>query len=188
MYRINDGDLLVHSVLACTPVLVFIPLVAFIVPVLFRLLKPCQLSELTTEWFESFHISCYQPMQGLLSADDFQFLSRQPGFDPSLFRKLRRDRLRIFRQYLNRLIMDFNRLHTLARLIISQSPEDQSALFTQLLSLRLHFWISIVQVEFSYLLCRISSHSISVRGPIQRLEEMSRHLTSLPQSKTLLAN
>lgn len=177
-----------HSALAFMPVLVFIPLAAFLLPVLFRLLRPCQLSELTAEWFESFHIACYQPMRGLLAPEDFQFLRRQPGFDPSLFRKLRRDRLRIFRQYLNRLIIDFNRLHTLARLIISQSSEDQSALFAKLLSIRLKFWISIMRVEVSYLLCRVTAHSISVTAPLQRLEEMSLHLTSLPQSASLLSN
>ena len=177
-----------NPALALMPVLIFIPLAAFMLPVLFRLLRPCQLSELTAEWFESFHIACYQPMQGLLAPDDFQFLRRQPGFDPSLFRKLRQDRLRIFRQYLNRLIMDFNRLHELARLVISQSSEDQSALFAKLLSIRLRFWFSIMQVEVSYLICRFIAHSISVTGPLQRLEEMSLHLTSLPQSKSLLAN
>ena len=175
-----------HSALALLPVLMFILLLAFIVPVLFRLLRPCHLSELTAEWFESFHTSCYEPMQGLLAPEDFRFLSSQPGFDPSLFRKLRRDRLRIFRQYLNRLIVDFNRLHTLARHLISQNPQDQSALFTKLMSLRFRFWVAIMQVEFSYLLCRTGMYNISVGGPIERLEEMRRHLTSLPHTASLL--
>ena len=178
-----------HSALAFMPVLVFIPLAAFMLPVLFRLMKPCQLSELTAEWFESFHIASYQPMQGLLAPEDFQFLRRQPGFDISLFRKLREDRLRIFRQYLNRLIVDFNRLHKLARLVISQSEEDQSALFAKLLVIRMRFWVSILQVEVSYLVCRVTARSVSVSGPLQRLEEMSRQLTALPLFKSsLLAN
>jgi hypothetical protein len=176
----------VHSALAYLPVLIVIPLVVFILPVLFRLLRPCPLSEITPEWFESFHTSSYKPMQGLLAADDFQFLSCQPGFDPSLFRKLRRDRLHIFRQYLDRLIADFNRLHRLARLVISQGSEDQSRLFAQLLALKVRFSLSILQVEISYLICRFSAHAVSVRTPIQRLEEMSRHLTSLPQTKVIV--
>jgi hypothetical protein len=126
--------------------------------------------------------------KGFLRTTTSSFFPRQPGFDPSLFRKLRADRLRIFREYLNRLVIDFNRLHTLARLVISQNPEDQSALFGKLMSLRFRFWASILQVEFSYLLCRAGMNSISVGAPIQRLEEMSRHLTLLPQSKTLFAN
>lgn len=125
-------------------------------------------------------------MQGLLAPDDFQFLSRQPGFDSALFRKLRRERLRIFRGYLNNLVNDFNRLYTLARYTISQSTEDQSALFTQLLSMRLRFWVAIVQVETSYLFCRFGICQVSVGTPIRRLEEMSRYLVSLPQNRSLL--
>jgi hypothetical protein len=178
----------VHSALALLPVLIFIPLLAFVVPVLVRLLKPCQPSELTAEWFETFQTSSYYPMQGLLAPDDFEFLSRQPGFDPSIFHKLRQDRLRIFRQYLNRLIVDFNRLYSLAQLVISQSPDDQSTLFSQLLSLRFRFWLSILRVEFSYLNCRFGMRNVSVGSPIQRLEELSRHLASLPKFNSLLPN
>lgn len=177
-----------YSALALTPVLVFIPLLAFIVPVLFRLLKPCQNSELTAEWYESFQSSSYQPMQGLLASEDFQFLSSQPGFDRSLVRKLRQDRLRIFRGYLNRLIVDFNRLHKLASLVVSQNDEDRSDLFSRLMTLRLHFWMAIITVEFTYLLCRLGLHNVSVSNPIARLEEMSRHLTALPVAKALLAH
>lgn len=177
-----------NSALAILPVLIFLPLVVLLVPALFRLMRPCQLSEISAEWFENFDASCYKPMQGLLAAEDFQFLRRQPGFDPSMNRKLRRDRLRIFRQYLNRLVLDFNRLHAITRFIISQSSEDQSELFTQLLLIRIRFWIAILQVEFSYLICRFFSSTISVSGPIQQLEAMSRHFAALPQSKSLLVS
>jgi len=59
------------------------------------------MEEITPEWLENFSTSVYHPMEGLLADEDFRFLSRQPGFDLSLYRKLRRERLRIFRQYLN---------------------------------------------------------------------------------------
>jgi hypothetical protein len=170
-----------------TPVLFFVPLFAIIVPVLFRLLRPCQASELTLEWYESFDVSTYSPMQGLLASDDFQFLCQQPGFDPSLFRKLRRDRLRIFRQYLNRLIVDFNRMQKLASLVLSQSPEDQSALFAKLISLRIHFGVAIFRVEVSYLVCLLRTHPVQVTYALQQLEAMSFELAALPLSKSLLA-
>lgn len=126
-------------------------------------------------------------MRGLLDQDDFQFLSRQPGFDPSLYRKLRRDRLRIFREYLNRLVVDYNRLHTLASFVVSQSSEDQSRLFAQLLSLRFQFWLSTMQVEFSYLLCRLGARSVSIGGILQQMEEISKIALCSP-AKQLLVN
>jgi len=158
-----------------------------LVPVLIRLRRQSLPSELTVEWFENFHISTYTPMRGLLDQDDFQFLSRQPGFDPSLYRKLRRDRLRIFREYLNRLVVDYNRLHTLASFVVSQSSEDQSRLFAQLLSLRFQFWLSTMQVEFSYLLCRLGARSVSIGGILQQMEEISKIALCSP-AKQLLVN
>ncbi len=173
--------------LAFAPVLILIPLTAFLLPVLIRLLRSSQPQELTTEWFDNFQISIYRPMQGLLARDDFRFLSSQPGFDSSLFRKLRRDRLRIFREYMNRLILDYNRLHTLANFVISQSPEDHSKLFTQLIYMRLRFWLATLQVEFSYLLCRVGAPSISTSSVLKHLEEISK-IALVPPAKSLLVN
>ncbi len=174
-----------QSALAILPVLVFLVICAFLGPVLFRLMRPCQKSDLTPEWFEYFQTASYQPMQALLAADDFEFLAAQPGFDKAIYRKLRQDRLRIFREYLNRLILDFNRLHLLARLVISQSQEDHSALFARLISLRVSFWVSIVRVEFSYVLCRLGLRYISPAGLLSQLEEMSR-LAAFPQAQTFI--
>jgi hypothetical protein len=177
----------VHSALAFAPVLIIVPVFAFLLPVLFRLMRPSQPSELTVEWFENFHVSSYSPMRGLLAQDDFEFLSRQPGFDPSLYRKLRRDRLRIFREYMNRLVVDYNRLHTLANFVVSQSTEDQSQLFARLLALRFRFWLSTMQVEFSYLLCRLGGKSVSLGHILQQMEDISKIALCSP-AKELLVN
>ncbi len=118
-------------------------------------------------------------MQGLLSKEDFTFLSRQPGFDFSLYKKLRRERLRIFQQYLSRLIIDFNRLHTAACTLLAHSGEDRSDLFTRLIFLKLRFTVAVIQAEASYTLCCAGFRSLAVRGLILRLEEMSAQLSSL---------
>ncbi len=172
--------------LAFAPVLILIPVLCFLVPVLVRLMRPSRSSELTVEWFENFHVSSYAPMRGLLAPDDFQFLRRQPGFDPSLHRKLRQDRLRIFREYLNRLVADYNRLHSLASFVVSQSQDDQSKLFAQLLALRFRFWRSTMQVEFSYLLCRLGASSISIGGILQQIEDISQIALCSPAKELLV--
>ncbi len=173
--------------LALAPALILILVVAFLIPVLSRLFRSSSPGELTTEWFENFQVSAYLPMQGLLAQDDFQFLSRQPGFDYSLYRKLRRDRLRIFRQYLNRLIADYNRLHALAYFVISQGAEDQSELFAHLLGLRFQFWMATVRVEFSYFLCLLGSNSLSVTELLKPVEGVSK-IALLPPAKAMLVN
>lgn len=150
-----------------------------VAPVLFRLIKPCLLEEITPEWLDQFSPAVYYPMEHLLSDEDFRFLSRQPGFDLSLYRKLRRERMLIFRQYLRRLICDFNRLHKLARLLVANSAADQSHLVPRLFSLKIRFSFAVLQAEFSYLLCRVGFQSLLAHRTIAALEDMSRELKAL---------
>jgi hypothetical protein len=161
------------------PLLIFLPFLVFAVPVIVRLLRPCRTSEITAEWLENFQASSYDPMNGLLDADDFQFLTRQPGFDSSLVRKLRRDRLNIFRQYLNRLVADFNRLHKVAIIVVAQTNKDNSEVFMRLIKLRLRFSLTVLQVEFSYLLCRLGAGSLSVGALLAQFDEMASQLSVL---------
>jgi hypothetical protein len=112
-------------------------------------------------------------MENLLSGEDFAFLYRQPGFDFALYRKFRKDRLRIFRQYLNRMIADFNRLHLAARVLISQSEGDHSAVLQKLIWLKIRFSVSVLQAESRYVLCCLGLRTLTVRKLIAELEEMS---------------
>jgi hypothetical protein len=142
------------------------------VPILRRLFRSCQPSEITPEWLEGFSIASYKSMDGLLNGQDFEFLSRQPGFDLSLYRKLRRERLQIFHLYLHRLIADFNRLHLAARMQVVQSHEDQTHLLKRLLQLKVRFSLSVLQAEFNYQLCRIGLRSLPARHLIVHLEQV----------------
>jgi hypothetical protein len=172
-----------------TTALVFIPLIVSglsliaIAPVIFKLYRRCRIEEITPEWLENFSPSSYYPMEGLLSKEDFHFLSRQPGFDLSLHRKLRRDRLHIFRQYLSRLIRDFNRLHTAARILLAHGQDDRSELVFRLIWLKIRFTLAVVEAEVSYLFCCVGFRTLAVRGAILHLEEMSAHLGSISASQ-----
>jgi hypothetical protein len=164
------------------PVLVLIPLIALgmsvvlVVPTLCRLCRRCGAEEITPDWLENFSPASYYPMQGLLAKEDFRFLSRQPGFDLTLYRKLRRERLHIFRQYLNRMIVDFNRLHAAARLVLAHASNDHSHLLFTLVVLKLKFSVAVIQAEISYGFCRLGFSSLAARAMILHLEEMSARL------------
>jgi hypothetical protein len=152
-------------------------------PVLVRLFRRCEIEEITPEWLEGFSVAAYYPMQGLLSAEDFHFLARQPGFDLSLYRKLRRERLFIFRQYLTRLISDFNRLHTAARLLIARGQQDRSDLAVRLFKLKVCFSFAVMHGEISYFLCRLGIGTLVAQSMIARLEEMSMELNALAKPR-----
>ena len=152
------------------PLLIYL---ALIVPTLARLFKGTRPDEITPEWLQKFSPSIYLPMELLMSGEDFAFLSSQPGFDLSLYRKLRRDRIRIFRQYLNRMILDFNQLHLAARLAIAQSPEDHSALLPGLITLKLRFSLAVLAAEFRCTLCLFGVKTLGARRLLLHLEALN---------------
>jgi len=165
--------------LVLTPLLLVGLLIALFVPVLVKLLQKCRAQDLSSEWLDNFSVASYYPMEGLLSNEDFSFLSRQPGFDLSLYRKLRRERLHIFKQYLNRAIADFHRLDTTIKLLVASSQEDCSDIASRLVGLRLRFSIAVLQAEMSYRLCLIGFQFLAVRSLIGRMEEMNVQLNAL---------
>jgi len=176
-----------NPALVITPVLLFAASLLFLLPILLRLFTTCKVEDISPEWLETFSCSSYYAMEGLLSDEDFDFLSRQPGFDLSLYKKLRRDRLNIFKQYLDRLILDFNRLHVAARFLLAHSSRDSSHLVSRLAWLKVRFSVAVIQAHISYALCRFGLHSVSVRAVIRHLEEMSAQLRAIPADNQLLS-
>ncbi len=161
------------------PLVLFVALLVFVCPVLIRLFRQCHLADVTAEWLESFTPATYRAMELLLAEDDFNFLVRQPGFESSIGKKLRQDRVKIFRQYLHRLIADFNRLHVYARYLISQGAEDQSGLVTRLVWLRVRFSATVMRLELSLFLAYFGFRPRLVSRAIAQLDEMSTCLYSL---------
>lgn len=172
-----------------TPVLVLILVlfisftVAFIVRIVLKLHRRCTMEEISPQWLANFSVSSYQHMHVLLCAEDFSFLSSQPGFDLVLYKKFRRDRLRIFRQYMNGLVADYNRLHTAARVLIASTAQDQSDAMTRLIRLKLTFITVVCHAELNYLLCCVGLRTLAVRALVLRLEELSSQVAafSAPQ-------
>lgn len=152
---------------------------ALIVPTLVRLFRGTHPDEISPEWLQSFSPSIYLPMQQLMSREDFAFLSRQPGFDLSLYRKLRRDRLRIFRKYLRRMIVDFNHLHLAARLAIAQSTEDHSALIPALVVLKLRFSVAVLAAEFRCMMCFFGVKTLGASSLLLSLEQLNKQFQAI---------
>jgi hypothetical protein len=144
-----------------------------------KLHKRCPPDEIDPQWLANFSISAYQPMHALLCDEDFSFLSRQPGFDLLLYKKLRRDRLRIFRQYMNRLVTDYNRLHTAARFLVASRPHDQSETMVRLIWLKTHFTALVCRAQMNYLLCCVGFRTLEVRALIIRLEDLSSRVAAI---------
>lgn len=165
--------------LVIAPIILFTGVLLFLSPVFIRLLRQCHLEEIPPDWLESFSPAAYQPMEMLLAEDDFNFLVRQPGFEASIGKKLRQDRVRIFRQYLNRLISDFNRLHVYSRFLISGSRVDQSSLIWRLVWLRVRFSITVIRLELSLTMAYFGLQPRLASSVVAQLGEMTTCLYSL---------
>jgi hypothetical protein len=124
------------------------------------------------DWLDRFSASSYQPMERLLDNQDYRFLASQPGYQPSIARRLRRQRIGIFQAYLGGMIGDFHRLLKAARYIIVYSPNDQSAFATSLWRNRLRFYRSIFNVEARVLLYMIGIGRVDAKRLLATLEWM----------------
>jgi hypothetical protein len=143
-----------------------------IVPTMRRLFLKPAIGVITPEWLEEFSPDRYRSMANLLANDDFSFLMRQPGFELKLYRKLRRERLAIFRQYLDRLVMDFKRLHKTARILAAETP-DSSENAKMLFKLQWQFNLALLRTEFEYSLCRYGLAAVHVQRLIEPLRSLS---------------
>jgi len=155
---------------------VLVPSAIVIVPMLRRLFLKPSIGEITPQWLEEFSPDRYRSMANLLANDDFSFLVRQPGFELKLYRKLRRERLAIFRQYLDRLVLDFKRLHITARVLAAQNSEDSTTLTQQLFKMQYQFNLALIRTEFEYSLCRFGLAAVHVQRLIEPLRSLSEAL------------
>jgi hypothetical protein len=133
------------------------------VPLSRRLLsyrRPFASGETAPSIAPSASLARFAPMARLLTGDDLDFLSRQPGYRPETGARLRRDQRRIFRLYLGELAAEFQRLHAAARRVLADAPEQHADLVGVLLRQQAAFWRLMFFVEL-----RLALEWIGVRVP-----------------------
>lgn len=152
--------------------------------VLRRFNSPAHNPEPSLEWCNRFTVQRYRPMERLFSEDDGRFLAAQPGCSPRLLQRLRADRRRIFRRYLRCLSHDFNRLHTAARFLLLDSPEDRPDLVMALFRQRLMFRYALLTIHGRLALQSLGLGSVDPRRLVSALEVMGnqfRELAAVPR-------
>jgi hypothetical protein len=133
----------------------------------------------TAEWFESFSVDQFAPMERLLDRSDFQFLSQQPGYRPEIGARLLKERKRLFLGYLRLLIGDFNQLLRFARLMMVYSSEDRANLARELWRHQVSFYFAICAVRVRVALYPYGWTSLDVSRLMQALENMREQVTQL---------
>ena len=131
------------------------------------------------DWLEEFSPESYRPMERLLNERDYGFLASQTGFEPSIARRLRRERVGVFQSYLGGMIRDFHRLLKVARFITVFASRDQTTFEAELWRLRWTFYRGIIVVEMGVLLHWLGLGNVDARplvAALQRAETCTQQL------------
>jgi hypothetical protein len=144
-----------------------------------RLGSDKQVLPVTTEWLSELSTDRYRPMLRLLRENDFQFLRAQKGLTPAMANQLRRQRVEVFRGYLQMLEADFDRVGAALRLILAHSECDRPELASLLLQHRVRFAVALAGVRFRLLLFRWGLPGMDASSLIQLLEGMRQELRTL---------
>ncbi len=159
-------------------VVLLVAVLACFIASLIRRSKPDQSALAGTEQdsLDRCSIETYRPMERLLNEADFEFLARQPGYDPRIARKLRAERRRIFRGYLHSLIGDFSALVHLAQLAAVHSAEDRPDLASAIFRLRLNFFWNVAVAEIRLALAPLPLGSIDAKRLIGALASVRENI------------
>jgi hypothetical protein len=137
---------------------------------LLRMVLSRQSGEFSLDQCLEFRMDRYRPMERLLDESDFEFLASQPGYTPSLGRRLRSERRKIFRSYLRCMKKDFDRICLAFNLVMVHSAQDRSELAGMLMKQRVRFALSMLAVQGRLVLHTIGIGTVDVRGVVAPLE------------------
>jgi len=183
---ILDSDVLEHAsamsliMLSATGAFVLLG-IAFIV--LFRKLSSgsSQKSALPVDWDSIYVASRYKPMERLLDPMDYRFLESQSCYSRGMARRLRANRIGIFRGYAHCLARDFSRVSNALKMLMIHAPVDRSALAGLLLKQRLLFTGNMMSLEVQLMLHGLgwSAPKVDVRSLVEALDAMRTQLRVL---------
>jgi hypothetical protein len=114
----------------------------------------------------------YQVMARLVSEEDLEFLRTLPGFRGRAAPAFRRERRRIFRLYLQEIAADFRRLHSAARALASQAPEEHADLVGVLFRQQVLFWRALCLIEIRLMLYAAGVPKIDTAALLGCIEEL----------------
>jgi hypothetical protein len=122
----------------------------------------------TAEWIGELSVERYRPMLRLLDDSDLEFLCRQPGFDPKMAARLRRQRCHIFGCYLTALGQDFGQTCRALRILMVHSACDRPDLASLLVRRQVLFGLCMLRARWRLLLHRWGTGCVDI-GSLMRL-------------------
>ncbi|HSW49345.1 MAG TPA: hypothetical protein VLH09_04180 [Bryobacteraceae bacterium] len=147
--------------------------VALVLAFLLRtLVSPSRCELVNADWLSRFSVARYRPMERLFSEEDYHYLARQKGYRPEVAKRLRRERIKVFRGYLSWLTSDFRRLEAAASFCMAHAPQDRPDLAKALLKRRLAFSAALIGARWRLLLYGFGLSNADVHRLIGSLDDM----------------
>lgn len=137
-------------------------------------------------WLQNFSAARYRPMLRLLADDDYEFMIAS-GADPAVIRRLRSERRRIFRAYLNNLVRDFDRIHRAARILVADAEQDQPDVAARLFRVRLEFQFAVMAVRTRLALHTLGIGAVDVRRLLGAVESVRLDFGNLQPQRQPMA-
>jgi hypothetical protein len=134
------------------------------------------------DWYGDFDVSRYRPMQRLLAEDDTLYL-HTAGLSRHDLKQFQKQRRRLFERYLRNLEGDFARLHSSARSLLLDAPEDRPELAAAIIRQQLAFQRTVWMI-------RLRLHVPGFSGAaaqVGRLLELAENMGSSAKNARSLA-
>ena len=149
------------------------------------LLKTRRIAHADAKWFSAFSPDRYRPMLRLLDSAELEWLAREPGSSAALVRRVRQQRVAIFRRYLRSLRLDFDRLQAMGRVLIGTGQANQAvaqALFQANWAFTKAWWA----IQFRLALYQLGFRRVDAATILEPLRNLDRALR-IPQPAAVAA-
>ena len=136
-------------------------------------------AEPLAEWLADFSVASYEPMKRVLDESEFEFIARQPGYRPYIGKMLRRERKAVFKMYLRRALRDFNRMVSIAKLMIVYGEESKAGFARALWLEQMKFYFTIYALRSRLVLYPVMPGTWDVGGLVNTLTRLSQEVQQL---------
>ncbi len=141
----------------------------------------------TANWIEEVSIEQYRPMLRLLDTEELRALRSQPDCTPVKIAEIRRERCRLFREYLETLRGDFGRICLALKLLLVQVENDRPDLASILIRSQLQFACGVALVELRLALYSCGIGTVEAASLLRVFEGLRLELHALVPSGTMAA-
>lgn len=148
-----------------------------------KVASPKSAHPVTPEWIEELSLDRYKPMLRLLDEAEIEALRGQPGFSSRRIAEFRKERIRIFRSYLQRLNADFACICMALKVVMLQSNLDRPDLSSLLLRNQIRFAAGMLLVHARLAFYQLGIGAVDINPLVSLFDAMRFELRQMvPES------